>query len=65
MEIKERKDKVDELNAQYEQQVAENENLQDIIDNSDKDSYIERVAREKLGYVKPGEKVYYNITPNN
>lgn len=65
MEIKERKDKVDELNAQYDQQVAENENLQDIIDNSDKDSYIERVAREKLGYVKPGEKVYYNITPNN
>ena len=56
---------VDELNAQYEQQVAENERLQDVIDNSDKDSYIERVAREKLGYVKPGEKVYYNITPNN
>ena len=25
---------------------------------------IERVARDKLGYVKPGEKVYYNITPN-
>ncbi len=65
MDIKDRKNKVDELNAQYEQQVAENERLQDVIDNSDKDSYIERVAREKLGYVKPGEKVYYNITPNN
>ena len=30
MDIKDRKNKVDELNAQYEQQVAENERLQDV-----------------------------------
>ena len=29
------------------------------------EDYIERVAREKLGYVMPDEKVYYDITPGN
>ncbi len=65
MEIKERKDEIEQLDAQYQQQIAENESLQNVIDNDDRDSYIERVAREKLGYVMPGEKVYYNVTPNN
>ena len=27
------------------------------------DEFIEKVAREKLGYVKPGERVYIDKTP--
>lgn len=65
MQINDRKKEVKELNARYEQQVAQNERLQNVIEGDDKDEYIERVAREKLGYVMPGERVYYNITPNN
>lgn len=65
MDIKQRKKDAADLNAQYEQQVAENDQLQNVVDGGDKDEYIERVAREKLGYVKPNEKVYYNITPGN
>lgn len=65
MDIKDRKEKAAELEVQYQQQLAENERLQAVVDGGDEDEYIERVAREKLGYVMPDEKVYYNITPNN
>ena len=65
MDIKSRKKEVAKLNAQYEEQLAENAQLQAVADGGNKDEYVEKVAREKLGYVKPGEKVYYNITPGN
>lgn len=65
MDIKSRKKEVTKLNAQYEEQLAENAQLQAVADGGNQDEYVERVAREKLGYVKPGEKVYYNITPGN
>ena len=44
-------------------QQAENERLQSIVESEDKSDYIEQVAREKLGYVMPGEKVFYDVTP--
>lgn len=65
MDIKERKEEVSALKIEYEEQVAENEQLQAVVDGGDEAEYIERIAREKLGYVMPDEKVYYNVTPNN
>ena len=65
MQINDRKKEAQELDAQYEAQLAENEEINKVIDGGDKEEYIERIAREKLGYVMPGERVYYNITPNN
>lgn len=44
-------------------QVAKNDRLQSIVDSDDKSDYIEQVAREKLGFVLPGEKVFYDVTP--
>ena len=37
--------------------------LQAIVDSDDKGAYMEQVAREKLGFVMPNEKVFYDITP--
>ena len=65
MNIKQREQQIDSLNVQLEQQVAENERIQAVLDGGDQEGYIERIARDKLGYVKPGEKVYYNVTPQN
>lgn len=65
LQIKDREKKAAEVSVQYEQQLAENERLQSVVDGGDEDGYMERVAREKLGYVMPDEKVYYNITPGN
>lgn len=63
LEIKERREVLTEKNAVYEEQLAENARLQAVVDNDDKSDYIEKIAREKLGYVMPGEKVFYDVTP--
>lgn len=47
---------------QIEEEKAENERLQRILDSGDEAAYIERVARDSLGYVMPDEKVYYDIS---
>ncbi len=65
LEIREKEKQAAEVRAQVEQQQAENERLQAVVDGGDEKQYIERVAREKLGYVMPDEKVYYDITPSN
>ena len=44
-------------------QVEENERLQAIVDSEDKSEYLEKIAREKLGFIKPNEKVFYDVTP--
>ncbi len=38
--------------------ISDNEKLKQMIKTSNSDEYIERMAREQLGLVKPGEKVY-------
>lgn len=65
MNINQREKQIVELKSQLEQQQAENSQLQAVIDGGDQEEYIERIARDKLGYVLPGEKVYYNVTPQN
>lgn len=52
--------------ATLQQQVSEmtqaNAELQYKIDHSEDDDMIESVAREKLGLVKPGEKIFYDTS---
>ncbi len=63
LSIRESRGELEQKNAAYEEQLEENERLQAIVDNEDKSDYIEQVAREKLGFVMPGEKVFYDVTP--
>ena len=60
-EIQSKQAEVDELQAQCNEQLAENEELQDVIDSGDKDEYIQQVARVKYGYIMPGDRVYQDI----
>ena len=52
--------------ATLQQQVSEmtqaNAELQYQIDHIEDDDMIESVAREKLGLVKPGEKIFYDTS---
>ena len=52
--------------ATLQQQVSEmtqaNAELKYQIDHSEDDDMIESVAREKLGLVKPGEKIFYDTS---
>ncbi|MCC8074226.1 MAG: septum formation initiator family protein [Clostridiales bacterium] len=50
-----------EIEAKYEAQEEENEELQAVLDSEDMDDYIEQKAREK-GYVKSNETVFYDIS---
>ncbi len=60
-EIKAQQAEINELQVQCEEQLAENQELQDVIDSGDKDEYIGKVAREKYGYINPGDRVYQDI----
>lgn len=56
----------DDLAKEYEQKIAEaqleNQKLEDEKDKADTDEYIQRAARDKLGLVKPNERVFVDIS---
>lgn len=62
IEISEKKETLAQVQAQYNEKIAENEELEKVIEGGNEDEYIARIARDSLGYVKPGEKVYYDIS---
>ncbi len=51
---------VAELESQYQQQIEENDNLEEVIKNGNEEEYLEKIAREQYGYAKPEERVYYD-----
>lgn len=51
-----------ELTAKVEQQVETNQELTRLMEADNEDAYIERVAREKLGYARPNEKIFVDLT---
>lgn len=59
-EIREQKEQIADINAQADIQSADNRELNNLLNDSDLDSYVERIAREELGYVFPNERVYYD-----
>ncbi|MFV0413911.1 MAG: FtsB family cell division protein [Oscillospiraceae bacterium] len=45
-----------------EQQKEKNDELSALLNNGDENAKIERIAREKLGYARPGERIFVDIT---
>ena len=53
---------VEAVEVQVQQLQAHNEELQQVLDEGDLDSFVEKRARdEDLGYVYPDERVYYDM----
>jgi cell division protein FtsB len=50
------------LSAQVAAQIQENRELARMMEEDNTDAYIERMAREKLGYVKPNERIFVDLT---
>ena len=63
--IREQRQALDNLQVAYEQQQEDNNVLRKKLDNADEAQYIERVARDSLGLIKPGEKVYVDASPGD
>ncbi len=49
------------IQEKVEEEIEINEDLKRQKEILDTDEYIEKVAREKLGMVKPGEKIFIDI----
>lgn len=62
VEISRQEQAVAQLQQQIEEKKAENEDLQKALDSGDEAEYMERVARDSLGYMMPDEKVYYDTS---
>ena len=59
-DIREQKEQIADINAQADVQSADNRELNNLLNDSDLDSYVERIAREELGYGFPDERGYYD-----
>lgn len=61
LEIKDKEDEMTELQQQIDDQKLENSEIEDILDSEDDADYIARIARDKLGYISPGQRVFVDI----
>lgn len=60
-QIREKRKEVETLNSQIVAQEQENLELNRFLTGGNEQDQIERIAREKLGFARPDERVYYNI----
>ena len=51
-----------ELSAELEEQTADNTAMREKLEAGLSDAELERLARERLGLVKPGDKIFYFTT---
>lgn len=65
--INQKKTELDELEQALREQEVVNDELRYELEGEDTDSdeYAEKVARRELDFVKPGERVFYNVGGNN
>jgi len=64
-EISEKKDEIAAVQTEIAEQNKKNAELRKVVDSGDINEYAESIARDKYGYVMPGERVYYDISVNN
>lgn len=62
MQVTEKQRQLVEINALVERQAEQNAELERLMESGDEDAYVERVAREKLGYARPDERVFVDIS---
>lgn len=60
-ELMTKKQELDAVRSQKERLQLEVADTQSLLEEDRDEVYIERVARERLGYANPGEKVYIDI----
>lgn len=62
IDIVSKRQQLENISQQAVAQQAANEELRRVLDASDEAAYMERIAREKLGYVLPGEHIYVDMS---
>ncbi|MDD6022479.1 MAG: septum formation initiator family protein [Acutalibacteraceae bacterium] len=59
-QLKEKKEKYDALEQMYQEELLIKNEYEYLLDDKNRLEYIERIAREKYGYVAPGERAFYD-----
>lgn len=57
-----KRQQLENLNQQVAVQQASNEELRRTLDTDDEAAYMERLARDRLGYALPGERVFVDMS---
>ncbi len=64
VEIAQKNNELQTISQQRSAVEAENQMLLRYTKDENKEEYIEEIARDKLGYAKPGERIYYIVPAN-
>ncbi len=62
IQISAKREEQQALQGQIEEQSLRNAEIEALLDSEENDEYIARIARDKLGYVSPGERVFVDIS---
>ncbi|HJB68301.1 MAG TPA: septum formation initiator family protein [Candidatus Fournierella excrementigallinarum] len=62
VDIAAKQKELQDLENQLEQQRQQNDELERVLESGSDAEIIERVARDKLGYAKPNERVFIDVT---
>lgn len=62
MQVAAKQRELAEITEKLELQSETNAELERLMESGDEDAYVERVAREKLGYARPDERVFVDIS---
>lgn len=62
LQIAEKKEEQALLQVQIEEQELRNAEIRALLESENSDEYVARIAREKLGYASPGERVFVDIS---
>ena len=62
VDIMVKRQQLDSLNAELTRQIEENTELERLYSAGESDEYIERIARDRLGYVAPDERIYIDMS---
>ena len=64
IDISKKRDELESINEKIAIQKVDNKKLERIINSEEDDEYIEKLARDKLGFAYPDEKIYIDISGN-
>ena len=62
MEIAAKRQQLEAVQQQLEAQQAQNDELSRVLQSGTDEEIVERVARDQLGYAKPNERVFVDMT---
>lgn len=62
IDVMAKRQELEDLQNQCEQQILENEQLNKTLANENEADYVERIAREEFEYAYPDERIYIDIS---